>query len=64
MFANCLNEVQQPLKFTVEIKTNNKISFLDTLIYKKNGLINTTVYRKPSNTGLTINPKVNQDQNT
>ena len=64
-FLKCLNKMHSALKFTCEIEKNNRISFLDTLIIKEeNGSLNTTVYRKPSNTGLTINPKSNQDPNT
>ena len=64
-FLKCLNKVHPALKFTCEIEKNNRISFLDTLIIKEeNGSLNTTVYRKPSNTCLTINPKSNQNPNT
>ena len=53
------------LKFICKIGKNNKISFLNTLIIKEeNESLNTTVYRKPFNTGLTISPKSNQDLNT
>ena len=56
-FLKCLNKVHPALKFTYEIEKNNRISFLDTLIIKEeNASLNTAVYRKPSNTGLTINP--------
>ena len=64
-FLKCLNKVHPALKFTCEIEKNSRISFLDTLIIKEeNGFLNTTVYRKSSNTGLTINPKTNQGPNT
>ena len=63
-FLKCLNKVHLALEFTCEIEKNNRISFLDTLIIKEeNGSLNTTVYSKPSNTGLTINPKSNQNPN-
>ena len=64
-FLKCLKKVHLALKFTCEIKKKNRISFLDTLIIEEeNGSLNTTVFRKPSNTGLTINQKSNQDPNT
>ena len=57
-----LSEVDENLKFAVEIENDSKLPFLDTLIIRgKNGTLKTTVYRKPSNTGLTINSKSSQD---
>ena len=44
-----LNSFHSNIKFTVEIEKGNKIEFLDILIRYKD-LINTTVYRKKTNT--------------
>ena len=61
-FMKLLSEVDENLKFTVEIENDSKLPFLDTLIIReKNGTLKTAVYRKPSNTRLTINPKSSQD---
>ena len=44
-----LNSFHSNIKFTVEIEKGNKIEFLDILMRYKD-LINTTVYRKKTNT--------------
>ena len=51
-----LNSFHSNIKFTIEIQKENKIAFLDILIHSKT-LINTTVYRKKTNTDLYINWK-------
>ena len=63
MNSNCISSVLESLnsfhsniKFTIEIQKENKIAFLDILIHSKT-LINTTVYRKKTNTDLYINWK-------
>ena len=64
-FANCLSAVDPRLKFTYEIEEDKKLPFLDVLVtHEENGSLSFSVYRKPSNTGLTIDPKSNQDPNT
>jgi len=64
LFKNCsqveqfvlyLNTKHPNLKFTYEIEQNSKLPFLDTLITKENGRLTTSVYRKPTFTGLGIN---------
>ena len=46
---------QSSLNFTYEIETNKKLSFLYTLIKRKNNELITTVYRKSTNTGECLN---------
>ena len=52
-----LNSFHSNIKFTVEIEKGNKIAFLDILLIRYKDLINTTVYRKKTNTDLYINWK-------
>ena len=44
------------LNFTVEHGRNNKLNFLDVEVSKIDGNYTTAVYRKPTNTGLYLNP--------
>ena len=61
-FLNILNKIDSNVKFTFGTEADNTLPFLDTLIIEENnGTLQTTVYRKKSNTGLTINPSSNQD---
>ena len=41
-----LNSYHTNIKFTFEIESENKISFLDVLLIRSNSLISTKVYRK------------------
>ena len=52
-----LNSYHTNIKFTIEIETENKISFLDVLLILNNSLISTKVYRKNTNTDIYINWK-------
>ncbi|XP_037774311.1 uncharacterized protein LOC119570765, partial [Penaeus monodon] len=54
-FVSYLNTKHPNLKFTYEIEQNSKLPFLDILITKENGRLTTSVYRKPTFTGLGIN---------
>ena len=61
-FAACLTDVDERLRFTFEIEEDGKLPFLDALLMREpDGSLSTKVYRKTSNTGLTINPRSNQD---
>ena len=62
--SSCINHVLKSLngfpsniKFTIQIEKENKIAFLDILLIYNYDLINTTVYRKKTNTDLYINWK-------
>ena len=52
-----LNSFHSNIKFVLEIEKGNKISFLETLLIRYEDLINTTVYRKKTNTDLYISWK-------
>ena len=59
-FAKCLSAVDARLKLTYETEENNQMPFLDALLMPQpDGSIKTKIYRKASNTGLTIQPKSN-----
>ena len=45
-----LNAVDPKISFTVETENNGQISFLDTLITRKNEAVTIGVYRKPTHT--------------
>ncbi|MEL6606571.1 MAG: reverse transcriptase domain-containing protein, partial [Cyanobacteria bacterium J06614_10] len=51
-FLEYLNGKHPNIRFTCEIENNGKLPFLDILICKNNGNISTSVYRKPTFTGL------------
>ena len=44
-----LNTFHKNIKFTYELEINNKISFLDVLLIRKNATLKTTIYRKITN---------------
>ena len=53
-----LNSYHQSIQFTYELEENNKIPFLDVLITKSsNGKLETSVYRKSTNTDVYMNWK-------
>ena len=54
-FLEFLNNKHQNIKFTCETEENGKLSFLDALIINENGKFYSTVYRKPTFTGLGLN---------
>ena len=47
-----LNTFHKNIKFTYELEINNKISFLDVLLIRKNDTLETTIYRKSTNNGV------------
>lgn len=47
-----LNSFHKNIQFTYELETNNKISFLDVLLIRENNTLETTIYRKGTNTGV------------
>ena len=49
-----LNSFHKQIQFTYEVE-HNKLPFLDVLIIKNANTIDTTVYRKPTNTDVYLN---------
>ena len=54
-FLNYLNSQHKNIKFTHESEQNNKLPFLDIFIEKADAKFSTSVYRKPTYTGLLTN---------
>lgn len=54
-FTNYLNSQHPNMNFTVEIENQGALSFLGTLIQRENDNYTTSVYHKPSFTGLYTN---------
>ena len=52
LFFNILNELHSSLTFTMEEENNNKLPFLDVLVERCDSSFLTSVYRKPTLTGL------------
>ena len=50
-----LNNLHPSLQFTVETENNNCIPFLDMLIHNELGNLSSSWFRKPTDTGLTLN---------
>ena len=64
-FNNCLNDVHPRVQFTREDEVEGSIAFLDVLLKRQdNGSISTSIYRKPSNTNITIKPQSCQHPST
>ena len=55
LFATYINSKHPNIKFTYEIEENNCLPFLDCLLSKSDTCLSTSVYRKPTFTGLGLN---------
>jgi len=55
LFLQYLNSKHENIKFTYEVEKNNCIPFLDVLVSRTGNYITTSVYRKPTFTGLGTN---------
>ena len=51
-FLTFLNSKHGNIKFTMETESNGQLPFLDVLVRKEGGRLHTSVYRKPSFSGL------------
>ena len=49
-FFQCINNLQQNIKFTKEEESKAELAFLDTLLERDNGEVSILVYRKPTHT--------------
>ncbi|GJQ81292.1 hypothetical protein Trydic_g20507 [Trypoxylus dichotomus] len=59
-----LKDLQESIKFTMELEMDSTISFLDVLVHKHfDGILRTTVYKKPTHTGLYLHFHSNQPHN-
>ena len=55
LFLNYVNNVHPNIKFTVDVESNDQLSFLDILISRCGNEFITSVYRKETFTGLGLN---------
>ena len=51
-FLNSLNEIHPSLNFTMENEQDNRLPFMDVLVIREETGLSTTIYRKPTFTGL------------
>ena len=51
-FRNILNSIDRNISFIIELDCDGKISFLNTLVSRRNGAIAIDVYRKPTHTDM------------
>ena len=51
-----LNNLHQNIKFTYEVEQNGKISFLDALLMRCNGKLDTTVFRNETKNHIYFAP--------
>ena len=54
-FLDYINSCHASIQFTCDFENNNQLSFLDICIFRDNNKFETSVYRKPAFTGLTMN---------
>ena len=54
-FLSYLNIQHNNIKFTIEVEVDGKLPFLDVLVSKYTGVLNTSVYHKKTYTGLLTN---------
>ena len=52
LFLNYLNSQHPNIKFTCENEAKNQLNFLDVTVHRKDNKFETSVYRKPTFTGL------------
>lgn len=50
-----INKLHKSIKFTYELEKKNSIAFLDVNVKKTNNNLTTTIYRKPTFTGVMLN---------
>ena len=54
-FRDYLNSQHQNIKFTCEVELDSKLPFLDVTVFREDNKFVTSVYRKPTFTGLGLN---------
>lgn len=54
-FLERMNKLCAQIKFTMEKEQNEQLPFLDVMVTKKNDHMETSIYRKPTFTGLYLN---------
>jgi len=54
LFKSKLNALHPALRFTCEPESDGKLSFLDVCIERESGVFVTSIYRKPTFTGMCL----------
>ena len=53
-FHDTLNSIDPKISFTIDTENNGQISFLDTLVSRKDGVVTIDVYRKSTHTDRSL----------
>ena len=61
-FLTTLNNCHPSINFTMELASDNKLPFIGMEILKKGHKLETSVYRKPTNTGLLLHHQSHVDK--
>jgi hypothetical protein len=58
-FLHHFNSLRPTIKFTIEVKANDTLPFLDVLVMKRGPKLGTKLYREPTHTGRYLHFKSN-----
>ncbi len=62
-FVKFMNKLEESIKFTIEMQTDNKLPFLDVMVERSGHELIPYVYRKPTDTGLYLRWTSNEPRN-
>ena len=61
-FLSTLNSCHPSINFTMELASDNKLPFIGMVVLKQGCKLETSVYRKPTNTGLLLHHQSHVDK--